>query len=69
MIKELVHDPIFLAQKSENATIDDKQVAIDLLDTLVAHKKICRDCLSWCGMEHHLKSIQKQTTEEDRLIL
>ncbi len=41
MIKELIHDPIFLAQKSENATIEDKQVAIDLLNTLVAHKDSC----------------------------
>ena len=41
MIKELMHDPIFLAQKSENATIEDKQVAIDLLNTLVAHKDSC----------------------------
>ena len=41
MIKKLIHGPIFLAQKSENATIEDKQVAIDLLDTLVAHKDSC----------------------------
>ena len=41
MIKELMHAPIFLAQKSENATIEDKQVTIDLLDTLVAHKDSC----------------------------
>ena len=41
MIKELIHDPIFFAQKSENATLEDKQVAIDLLDTLVAHKDSC----------------------------
>ena len=39
--KKLIHDPIFLAQKSENATIEFKQVTIDLLDTLVAHKDGC----------------------------
>ncbi len=27
MIKELMHDPIFLAGKSEDATKEDKQVA------------------------------------------
>ena len=34
MIKELMHDPIFLAGKSEVATKEDLQVAQDLLDTL-----------------------------------
>jgi len=33
MIKELVHDPIFLAGKSEKATKDDLPVAQDLLDS------------------------------------
>ena len=37
MIKELMHDPIFLAGKSEIATKEDLQVAQDLLDTLIAH--------------------------------
>lgn len=41
MIKELVHDPIFLGQKSETATIMDLQTAKDLLDTLTAHKDTC----------------------------
>ena len=41
MIKDLMHDPIFLAGKSEPATIDDLQVAQDLLDTLIAHKDGC----------------------------
>ena len=41
MIKELVHDPIFLAGKSEKATKDDLSVAQDLLDTLVAHREGC----------------------------
>nr|QGT51143.1 peptide deformylase [uncultured Firmicutes bacterium] len=41
MIKELVHDPIFLGQKSEPATIIDLQIAQDLLDTLTAHKDGC----------------------------
>ena len=41
MIKEIIHDPIFLAQKSEPATINDLQVAEDLFDTLAAHKDEC----------------------------
>ena len=41
MIKELVHDPIFLAKKAEPATKDDLQTAADLLDTLTAHRQTC----------------------------
>ena len=41
MVNELMHDPIFLAGKSEVATKEDLQVAQDLLDTLIAHKDSC----------------------------
>ena len=41
MIKELIHDPILLARKSETATKEALQVAQDLLDTLTAHKDGC----------------------------
>ena len=41
MIKELIHDPIFLAQKSVPATSDDLQIAQDLLDTLEFHRHTC----------------------------
>ena len=41
MIKELMHDPIFLAGNSEVATEEDSQVAQDLLDTLMAHRESC----------------------------
>ena len=41
MIKELIHDPILLARKSEVATKEDLQVAQDLLDTLITHKDGC----------------------------
>lgn len=41
MIKELIHDPIWLAQKSQPATKDDLQTAQNLLDTLTAHKDSC----------------------------
>ena len=41
MVKELMHDPIFLAQKSAPATKDDLQTVRDLLDTLAYHKDTC----------------------------
>ncbi|MBQ7027959.1 MAG: peptide deformylase [Ruminococcus sp.] len=41
MIKELVHDPVFLAIKSTDAAESDIETAHDLLDTLIAHKESC----------------------------
>ena len=41
MVRELMHDPLFLARKSEPATKEDLPVARDLLDTLAAHKDEC----------------------------
>lgn len=41
MVKELVHDPILLAMKSETATKDDLRTAQDLADTLLSHKDSC----------------------------
>ena len=41
MVRELIHDEIFLSQKSEKATKADKATAKDLLDTLQAHKEGC----------------------------
>ena len=41
MVKELVHDPIFLARKSAPAGAEDLEAARDLLDTLTAHKDGC----------------------------
>ena len=41
MVRELMHDPIFLAQKSTAATAADLEVAQDLLDTLTFHKEGC----------------------------
>jgi len=41
VIKELMHDPIFLGGRSEDATKDDLSVAQDLLDTLTAHRDSC----------------------------
>ena len=41
MVKDLMHDPLFLSLKSEPATKEDVSVAQDLLDTLMAHKDGC----------------------------
>lgn len=41
MIREIVKDPIFLAQKSKEATISDFGTAADLLDTIKANADRC----------------------------
>ena len=41
MVRAIMRDPLFLAQKSEIATEADKQVVKDLLDTLEANKDRC----------------------------
>ena len=41
MVKNIVHDPIFLAQKSEPATEGDAGVIKDLVDTLKANEAEC----------------------------
>ena len=53
MIKPLIHDPIFLAGKSEPATKEDLPMAHDLLDTLIAHKDTC------VGMAANMIGIKK----------
>lgn len=54
MVKELVHDPIFLGGKSEPATKEDLQTARDLLDTLTAHKDSC------VGMAANMIGVRKR---------
>ena len=41
MIRPIIHDPLFLAQKSEPATESDRQIMIDLLDTVRANLDRC----------------------------
>ena len=41
MIQPIMHDPLFLAQKSAPATPEDAPVARDLLETLTAHADGC----------------------------
>lgn len=54
MVKEIVHDPFFLALKSEQATAEDLQVARDLLDTLAANKETC------VGMAANMIGVRKR---------
>lgn len=41
MVRNIIHDEAFLAQKAEPATPDDLPIGQDLLDTLAAHKDGC----------------------------
>ncbi len=54
MIRELMHDPIFLGGKSETATQEDLPVAQDLLDTLRAHAETC------VGMAANMIGVRKR---------
>ena len=54
MVKEVVHDPVFLGGKSEPATIADLPVAKDLLDTLVANREGC------VGMAANMIGVRKR---------
>lgn len=54
MIKEIIHDPMFLAGKSELAIKEDLQVAQDLLDTLIANKDGC------VGMAANMIGVRKR---------
>ena len=54
MVKELMHDPIFLAGKSEVATKEDIEIANDLLETLIAHKEGC------VGMAANMIGVRKR---------
>ena len=54
MIREIMRDEVFLAQKAEPANPEDLSVAQDLLDTLTAHKD---DCV---GMAANMIGINKR---------
>lgn len=54
MVKELVHDPIFLAQKSSPADESDRRTAQDLLDTITAHREEC------VGMAANMIGVKKR---------
>ena len=54
MNRQIVHDPLFLAVKSEPATEADKQVIVDLLDTLRANLDRC------VGMAANMIGVRKR---------
>ncbi len=54
MVKDLMHDPIFLGQQSEEATLADIQTTKDLLDTLIAHQDEC------VGMAANMIGVKKR---------
>ena len=53
MVRKIMRDPFFLAQKSEDATEADRQVVVDLLDTLRANLDCC------VGMAANMIGIRK----------
>ena len=54
MVKDLIHDPLFLAGKSSDADISDIPMANDLLDTLKAHRETC------VGMAANMIGVRKR---------
>ena len=41
MVRELMHDPLFLGRKSRAAAKEDLPIGQDLLETLLAHRATC----------------------------
>lgn len=54
MVQKVIKDPMFLAQKSVDATREDAQVIVDLLDTLRAHLDHC------VGMAANMIGVKKR---------
>ena len=55
MVKKIMRDPLFFAQKSTDATEADRQVITDLLDTLRANLDHC------VGMAANMIGVKKNT--------
>ena len=54
MIRQIMRDPMFLGQKSEEATKEDISIAEDLKDTLAANREHC------VGMAANMIGIKKR---------
>ena len=54
MVKQIMHDPMFLSQPSLPATRADLQTLTDLVDTLMYHRKAC------VGMAANMISVRKR---------
>ncbi len=64
MVRELMHDPIFLAGKSSPATAEDLEAANDLAQTLEAHRDSC------VGMAANMIGVRRRIIafyDEDKL--
>ena len=59
MVREIMRDEAFLAQKAEPASPEDLTVAQDLLDTLAAHKSGC------VGMAANMIGVNKRVVVFD----
>jgi len=67
MVRPIVHDPLFLAQKSVPATPADADIARDLLETLTAHADGCVGMAA--NMIGELKRIIAVEAEDGYLVL
>lgn len=54
MIRQVIHDPLFLSGKSDKATKEDLSVAQDLLDTLIGNRAGC------VGMAANMIGVRKR---------
>lgn len=54
MVREIIQDEFFLAQKAQLAAPEDMPIARDLLDTLAAHRESC------VGMAANMIGVQKR---------
>ena len=54
MIREIIHDPFFLAGKSTDADSKDLSTAADLLETLIYHRREC------VGMAANMIGVRKR---------
>lgn len=54
MVRELMHDPLFLARKSTAPTAEDLPIARDLMDTLLHHREGC------VGMAANMIGVRKR---------
>ena len=58
MVRELIHDPIFLAGKAREATAADLGTARDLMETLLHHRDECVGmAANMIGVQRHIIAV------------
>lgn len=67
MIKDIVRDDFFLSQKSVEATLEDVNIAVDLIDTLKKHHGECVGMAA--NMIGYLKRVIIFTDENEHMIV